>query len=179
MGTKHLIAGTVALGMAVMLSACAGDSFVGGEGTTTSALPAKPKADAACAPLAAKIEELRKDGVAERVEKAAAGKGATVSVKRDSLVKLAELNKANAEFQAKCSTYVVAPGTKTATLSTGAGAPAASATKAASGAQKAAAGVGAAATKSATPPKKAAAKEEAPAQKTPPPVEDAGETKKE
>lgn len=178
MGTKHLIAGTVALGLAVLLSACAGDSFIGGEGTTTSALSAKPKADAACAPLAARIEELRRDGVAERVEKAAAGKGATVSVKRDSLVKLAELNKANAEFQAKCSTYVSAPGATTATLTSGA-APAASATKTAAGTQKAAAGVGAAATKSATAPKKAAAKDEAPAQKTPPPVEDAGETKKE
>jgi hypothetical protein len=62
-----------------------------------------PKADPACVALTARIDTLRKDGVVDRVEKASAGKSKTVSVKRESLAKVAELDKANAEFQAKCA----------------------------------------------------------------------------
>ena len=62
------------------------------------------KVDPVCAALAARIDSLRQDGVTERAEKAAAGKGNTVQVKRASLGQLADLDKANAEFQAKCST---------------------------------------------------------------------------
>jgi len=57
---------------------------------------------AACATLAAQIEELNKGGVAEKVEKAAAKK---YKIKTADLAKANELNKANAEFQAKCSNY--------------------------------------------------------------------------
>jgi hypothetical protein len=42
--------------------------------------------------------------VTERVEKASVGTTTNVSVKRASLAQMAELDKANAEFQAKCST---------------------------------------------------------------------------
>ena len=79
--------------------------MLGNGGPTTAALPEKPKADPACAPLAARIDGLRKEGVAERVEQAAQGKTTTVNVKRESLGKIAELNKANADYQMKCSTY--------------------------------------------------------------------------
>lgn len=168
--------------VAGLMGACANDGSMIGSSLTTSSVDATKtaaaKVDPACNLLSARIDALRKEGVVERAEKVSTGTTSTVSVKRASLAKLAELDKANAEFQAKCSTYVSAPGATTATLTSGA-APAASATKTAAGTQKAAAGVGAAATKSATAPKKAAAKDEAPAQKTPPPVEDAGETKKE
>jgi hypothetical protein len=82
---------------------------------------------------------LRKDGVVDRVEKAAAGTGKSVTVKRESLVKIAELDKANAEFQRKCSVPLpasaavpVAPAAAKPTVSSAA--PATTATKSASAA---------------------------------------------
>lgn len=126
----------------VVLAACAGDqgSLFGGE-TASVAPPPAPKVDPACVALTSKIEGLRKEGVAERVEKAAAGKGTTVNVKRDSLAKMTELDKANAEFQAKCST--ITPKQQTAAVpasvaATAAPAAKAAATKAVAGAAKAA-----------------------------------------
>jgi hypothetical protein len=97
------------------LAGCSGNPFTslgGGGGITTSSInsaPAKtaaaaPKVDPACVALASQIETLRKDGVTGRIEKASVGKTRTVSVRRDSLAKIAELEKANAEFQSKCST---------------------------------------------------------------------------
>jgi hypothetical protein len=61
------------------------------------------KADPACVALNARINTLRQEGVAARVEKASEGKAKSVSIKRESLVKMTELDKANAEFQAKCA----------------------------------------------------------------------------
>ncbi|MFM9938805.1 MAG: hypothetical protein ACKVP7_04835 [Hyphomicrobiaceae bacterium] len=107
---------------ALALGACSSDGLLGGA-TTTAALPEKPKVDPACVTLASQIDTLRKDGVADRVAEAAKGKGATVSVKRDSLAKVAELNKANADFQAKCGT--VAPTTAATPAVAPAAAPAA------------------------------------------------------
>lgn len=112
------------------LAACAGDqgSLFGGETASVTPPPA-PKVDPACVALTSKIEGLRKEGVTERVEKAAAGKGATVSVKRDSLAKMTELDKANAEFQAKCST--ITPKQQTASVPASVAAAAAPTAKAA------------------------------------------------
>ena len=110
MAKTHLTAAGIALSLTLSLAGCAGgtgDLF--GAGTTTAALPEKPKVDPTCALLAGKIAELRKDGVVERTEQAAQGKTTTVNVKRESLGKLADLNKANVEFQSKCSTYKAAP----------------------------------------------------------------------
>ena len=111
MAKTHLTAVGIVVSMTLTLGACAGgtDNLFGSSTTQTSALPEKPKTDPACALLAGKIAELRKDGVVERTEQAAQGKGTTVSVKRESLGKLTELNKANVEFQGKCSTYKPAP----------------------------------------------------------------------
>ena len=101
---------TLTLGATLALGACANnDSFLSlGQDTTppsTAALPPKPAVDPACNALAARIEALRQDGVVDRLEAAAAkGKGGSVSVKRASLSQVADLEKANAEFQAKCST---------------------------------------------------------------------------
>jgi outer membrane murein-binding lipoprotein Lpp len=61
-----------------------------------------PRVSPACVNLAMQIDTLRKEGSIERLEKAAAGSGATVPVKRASLSKQVEYNKLNAEFQAKC-----------------------------------------------------------------------------
>jgi hypothetical protein len=101
-----------ALAAALALGACSSDGLLSGN-TTTSALPEKPKVDPACVTLASQIDTLRKDGAADRVAEASKGKGATVTVKRESLAKVAELNKANAEFQAKCGTVAPAAATLT------------------------------------------------------------------
>lgn len=99
---------TFTIGAVLTLSACANDSMLGLTETSppsaTAALPPKPRFDPACNTLAARIDALRKDGVVDRVEAAAKGKGSTVNVKRASLGQIADLEKANAEFQSKCST---------------------------------------------------------------------------
>ena len=79
---------------------------------TTSALgpgsETVAKADPTCATLTARIDALRKEGVVASVEKASASKSKTVSVNRETLAKVAELDRANAEFQAKCALPVTA-----------------------------------------------------------------------
>ncbi len=65
---------------------------------------AAPRINPECVALTARIDTLRKEGFVEGVEKASTGKSSTVTVKRASLAKMTELEKANAEFQAKCST---------------------------------------------------------------------------
>ena len=94
---------------ALVAGGCASD----GSGLTTSAvMPEKmsnssaAKIDPACATLASQIETLHKEGTVDRFEKAAAGKSDIVRVKRSAIAKQAELNKANADFQAKCGPQV-------------------------------------------------------------------------
>lgn len=101
---------------------------------TGTPVAAVPKVDPACYSLAQRIDTLRKDGLTERLEKAATGKTANVSVKRASLQQAAELDKANAEFQAKCSTLGPRPMQASAQVT-----PAATATPTASQAKTAAA----------------------------------------
>lgn len=60
------------------------------------------KPDPACVALANQISSLRSDGAIERLEKASDGKTKNVQVKRESLLKQAELNKANQDFQTRC-----------------------------------------------------------------------------
>lgn len=109
--TTRSIVPAIVIASALVLSGCAADNPFGSGPATTSALPAKPKVDPACVALASRIDALRKEGAADRVAEVAKGKGATVTVKRASLAKVAELNQANAEFQAKCST-VAQPATQ-------------------------------------------------------------------
>lgn len=105
-----------------LVGACANDGSLMGSSLTTSsvdaaqqakAAPVQPKIDPACIQLAAQIDTLRKEGVVERISQAAEGKSTSVQVKRASLAKMTELDKANAEFQAKCSN-TPAPATATA-----------------------------------------------------------------
>ena len=63
------------------------------------------KLDPACVALTAKIDGLRKDGIMLRLAKVSKGKTTSTRVKRSALAKAAELDQANAEFQAKCSRY--------------------------------------------------------------------------
>lgn len=93
---------------------------IGTAPTGAQQVAAAPKVDPACYSIAQRIETLRKDGVTDRLEKASAGKGTSVSVKRASLAQAAELDKANAEFQARCSTIPRPVQTTGALPSTGA-----------------------------------------------------------
>jgi hypothetical protein len=83
---------------------------------TASVSPDKPsvvasKVDPVCVSLSGQIETLRKESAVEGLEKAATGKGTSVKVKRTSLAKQAELNKANADFQTKCGPVIPKPQT--------------------------------------------------------------------
>jgi outer membrane murein-binding lipoprotein Lpp len=113
---QRFIALAVVLGGG-LVAGCANDgSLVGGDPIQTSAVTPAPKVDPVCVTLAAQIETLRKDGIAEKVEKAAAKK---YKMKPDDLVKADQLNKTNAEFQNRCSklaprpTTAQAPGSST------------------------------------------------------------------
>jgi hypothetical protein len=98
-----------------LLAACSSDGSLLPSSLTTSSLSTSatqtasttPRVDPACAGLAQRIEALRRDGVIDRAEKASVGKTTTVAVKRASLAQIAELDKANAEFQSRCSTVPV------------------------------------------------------------------------
>ena len=96
----------IAVGLMSLLTACANDGqLMLGDGalfgaTTTASIPAKPRIDPVCATLSSQIESLQQEGVAAKVEKAAAKKHKMTAA---DLNKAAQLNKANAEFQSKCS----------------------------------------------------------------------------
>jgi len=85
-----------------LLAGCADGNIIGGSALTTqSVAPATPAVDPTCFALSSQIDTLRKDGIADKIEKAAAKKHKMTAAE---LKKAADLNKANAEFQAKCST---------------------------------------------------------------------------
>lgn len=138
MTTKSIKVTAAALA-ALALGACADGSTgllsTASLGTNTPVAAAAAQPDPACVTLTARIDALRRDGVVERVEKASNGKSKTVNVKRESLAKVTELDKANAEFQAKCAlpltTASVRPATSTAATATQAAAATAAQTAAA------------------------------------------------
>jgi hypothetical protein len=113
-----------ALTAAVSLAGCASDGI--GPLTTASLPSGQPAQTAektspqqtACLALQDRIALLRSDGTVDRVEKAAAGKTKVVSIKRASLTKVAELNAANAEYQAKCSVLPAQTATPAAPVAT-------------------------------------------------------------
>lgn len=102
-----------AFALGALLAGCASDDL-GGMFSTASiapaapaapaaaAAPAAPRVDTACLQLAGQIDQLKKDGTIEKLEKVAAGKTTSVQVKRAAIAKQAELNKANADYIAKC-----------------------------------------------------------------------------
>lgn len=70
--------------------------------SSTATAAAAPKADPACAALTVQIDGLRKEGIADKIEKASLKKYKMTTAE---LVKADQLNKLNADFQGKCSTY--------------------------------------------------------------------------
>ncbi len=95
---------------ALLLAGCSSDGALLG-GITTASIPEQPKVDPVCVTLTTQIEGLRKDGVADKVEKAAAKK---YRMKPADLAKANELNKANADYQARCGLTPTTPATTTA-----------------------------------------------------------------
>jgi hypothetical protein len=86
----------------IVLAGCAegGDNIF-----TTGSLSGQPaaeaKADPACLTLASRIEALRKEGIPDKIEKAAARR---YKMTQSDLGKADQLTKTNAEFQGRCST---------------------------------------------------------------------------
>ena len=95
-----------AAAMACMLAGCANDGSLSTGLNTGSVNPATAQAaksqEALCLTLASQIEALNTEGVSDKVSKAAAKK---YNLKAADLTKADELNKANTEFQGKCSSY--------------------------------------------------------------------------
>jgi hypothetical protein len=96
----------------LLLAGCAADGTpnfftTGALGTSseTAAAP-EPRVDPACVSLVSRIEALRKEGVADKIEKAAAKKYKMTSA---DLAKADQLTKANADFQLRCSTIMPKP----------------------------------------------------------------------
>ena len=87
----------------VLLAGCAmeGSDGLFTTGSLTGQAAADQKADPTCVTLASRIETLRKDGIPDKIEKAAAKR---YKMTQADLGKADQLTKANAEFQARCST---------------------------------------------------------------------------
>ena len=95
----------------LLLAGCAADGSTnffttGALGTPqqTAAAP-ESKVDPVCVTLVSRIEALRKEGVAEKIEKAATKK---YTLTKADLKKADQLTKANTEFQQRCSTVTPA-----------------------------------------------------------------------
>ena len=101
-----------------MLAGCASEGnegffTTGALGTQQTAAAPEPKVDPACIALTSRIDTLRKEGIAEKIEKASAKK---YKMTQADLAKADLLNKANAEFQQRCSTVPPGPTTAAAPL---------------------------------------------------------------
>lgn len=95
--------------------------------TTSSVSPATaPKVDPVCVSLSAQIDSLRKDGISEKVEKASQKKYKLTTAE---LAKADQLNKVNADFQSKCSSYKPTTASAAAPATVASAAPAAAAPK--------------------------------------------------
>jgi hypothetical protein len=95
----------------LLLAGCAADGSpnfftTGALGTSETAAGPEPKVDPACVALVSRIEALRKEGVAEKIEKAATKK---YKMTNADLAKADQLTKANADFQLRCSTIMPRP----------------------------------------------------------------------
>jgi hypothetical protein len=86
------------------ITGCAGDGSgnIFSTGSLGTSAAAEPKADPICTTLAAQIDTLRKEGVADKIAQAAVKKYKMTTA---DLAKADQLNKANADFQAKCSSF--------------------------------------------------------------------------
>jgi hypothetical protein len=104
--TMRVNARALLVASVVGLAGCAGDGSeglfsTGALGTQTSA-----SVDPQCIALATRIETLRKEGIGDKIEKAAAKK---YKMTQADLTKADQLTKANADFQLRCSPIMPDP----------------------------------------------------------------------
>lgn len=134
---------------ALILGGCAQNGNPLATASLSQPKVAKVSFNPACVSLTAKIDGLRDEGTMSRLAKIAKGKSKITRIKRTALAKAAELDQANAEFQAKCSTVkpAMSAAVHNSTTKPVQGAVAGAATSAAK--QKATSTVTAAATKTA------------------------------
>jgi len=98
---------SVALALAgPLLAGCAGEGnsniiTTGAIGNQPRPAALAPKVDPVCLTLATQIDELRREGIADKIEKAAVKK---YKMTHGDLANADRLIKANAEFQMRCST---------------------------------------------------------------------------
>jgi hypothetical protein len=98
--------------LTVVAAACSNDGtmFPGSGGLSTSSVDPSSSQSARsnplCLTLASQIDALNKEGIPDKVSKAALKK---YKLKGSDIAKADELNKANSEFQTKCSEYPPAP----------------------------------------------------------------------
>lgn len=108
--TPRILKALSVLGVAVLAAGCSADGNTAL--STASVTPEKTtvaaKVDPACVALSSQIDTLRNEGSVDRLAKAAEGKSSNVQVKRASLAKQAELNKAYADFQTRCGPKIPA-----------------------------------------------------------------------
>ena len=121
---------TVLLLGSLLMAGCASDGSdniftTGALGTQAAA--SDPKVDPQCVTLASRIETLRKEGIGDKIEKAAAKK---YKMTQADLTKADQLTKANADFQLRCSTIMPNPITASPAPPPPAPAPKVSTTKA-------------------------------------------------
>ena len=136
----------------IVLAGCSGSGLdlfnSSSSDVTTSSLAQSQaqKVDPACGNLALEIDTLRREGVADKVEKASAKK---YKMTPTDLTKANQLNNANADFQSKCSTLPrtaampVPAATQVAPAAAAKAAPAAKASAAKAPAKSAASAIGA------------------------------------
>ena len=87
----------------LLLAGCAveGSDGLFTTGSLVGPQTAEQKADPACLTLASSIDALRKEGIPDKIEKAAAKR---YKMTQADLKKADQLTKANADFQVRCST---------------------------------------------------------------------------
>jgi hypothetical protein len=102
----------------LLLAGCSGEGtdsiFTGSlanKNVQNTAAP-EPKVDPACVSLVARIDTLRREGIGDKIEKAAAKR---YKMTQADLGKADQLIKASAEFQMRCST--ITPSTTNAAMS--------------------------------------------------------------
>jgi hypothetical protein len=94
----------------VLLAGCAGEGnenlfTTGSLNSTPTATAPEPKVDPVCVTLVSRIDGLRKEGIADKIEKAAIKK---YKLTTTDLAKADQLTKASAELQLRCTTITPA-----------------------------------------------------------------------
>ena len=98
---KRASSRALVLGGLVLAGCAEGGDNIFTTGSLSGQPTAEKKADPACVTLAARIDVLRKEGIPDKIEKAAARR---YKMTQADLGKADQLTKTNAEFRGRCST---------------------------------------------------------------------------